>query len=155
MPESVRHGTEANPPVTLLAFDFGLRRIGVASGNTLTRSAIAQSALPANQGNPDWPQLQRLVREFCATQLVVGKPYNVDGTTHVLCAASDRFAAELAAQCGLPVHRVDERYSSLEASESLRNQRHSGARRKRVDKADVDSVAAAVILARWLNGEEA
>ncbi len=85
--------------------------------------------------------------------LVVGAPYNADGSPGALAPAARRFATELGRRFGLPVNMVDERWSSLEASEALKAQRSSGERRKRVRKEDIDSAAAAVILERWLMGE--
>src|SRR5690606_31195961 len=85
--------------------------------------------------------------------LVVGAPYNADGTPGALAGAADRFAAELASRFRLPVRRVDERFSSLQANEALKAQRASGERRRRVRREDIDSAAAAVILERWFAGE--
>jgi putative Holliday junction resolvase len=70
-----------------------------------------------------------------------------------MTAAARRFAAELARRFALPVQLVDERFSSLEANEALKVRRASGARRRRVQRADIDSAAAAVILTRWFQGE--
>lgn len=150
MPEA---GATPRPPLIVLAFDFGLRRIGVASGNTISGTAAPLTTLQANAGEPDWTQLTRLVAQHGAAQLVVGRPYNSDGSTHALGPASDRFAAELAQRCRMPVSRVDERYSSVEAEATLVRARQAGLRRKTVDKKDIDSHAAAAILARWLAGE--
>lgn len=140
-------------PLVVIAFDFGLRRIGVALGNTISGTAAALTTLAARDGIPDWQRLLSLVREHDAQQAVVGRPYNADGSAHALSHASDLFAAELTTRCRIPVARVDERYSSLEAEASLRAARRSGARRRAVDKHDIDSHAAAAILARWLAGE--
>jgi len=85
--------------------------------------------------------------------LVVGYPYNADGTAGALAAAADRFAAALASRTGLPVTRVDERWSSREAAAELKQRRAAGTRRRRVRRADIDGVAAAIILERWLRGE--
>lgn len=137
-----------------MAFDFGLRRIGVACGNTLTASAAPLATVRFGASGPDWPHLDRLVSAQQPSQLVVGLPYNVDGTPGKLQPATDEFAAQLAARYGLPVARVDERYSSQGASEHLQAQRRAGTRRRRVAKADIDSLAAALILERWLAGEQ-
>lgn len=140
-------------PQIVLAFDFGLRRIGVACGNTVSGTAAPLTTLLALDGVPDWTRLLRVVRDQGATQLVVGRPYNTDGTESALSAASDRFAAELTTRCQKPVARVDERYSSLEAAAQLRAARQSGTRKRAVVTGDIDSHAAAAILARWLAGE--
>ena len=138
---------------TVLAFDFGLRRIGIASGDTLTRGAAPRPAVSAGASGPDWPAIEREVRALAPERLVVGAPYNEDGSEGALAQAARRFAAELERRFALPVHLVDERFSSLEASARLKAQRASGARRRRVRRTDVDSAAAAVILARWFAGE--
>ena len=85
--------------------------------------------------------------------LVVGNPYNDDGTPGAMSAAAGQFAAELAQRLKLPVARVDERNSSQEASAALKERRAAGTRPRRVQRADIDSVAAAIILERWLRGE--
>ena len=139
---------------TVLAFDFGLKRIGIACGDTLTRSAVPRPAAAAVRGNPDWQAIAREVRALTPGFLVVGAPYNVDGSEGGLSAAARTFAAELERRFALPVHLVDERFSSLEASAELTARRASGQRRRRVQRADIDSAAAAVILARWFAGEQ-
>ncbi len=138
---------------TVLAFDFGLRRIGIASGDTVTATAGPRPAVAVTTSGPDWASIEREIRSLQPHLLVVGAPYNADGSPGSLATAADGFAAELERRFGLPVHRVDERFSSLHASERLKAQRASGARKRRVRREDVDSAAAAVILERWLAGE--
>lgn len=138
---------------TVLAFDFGLKRIGLASGDTLTKSAAPRPAVEVGRSGPDWDAIGREVRALAPGQLVVGAPYNADGSAAALGERARRFAAELERRFALPVHLVDERFSSLEASAQLKARRASGARRRRVRAADVDSAAAAVILGRWFAGE--
>jgi putative holliday junction resolvase len=140
-------------PETVLAFDFGLKRIGIASGDSLTRSAAPRPAALSGAAGPDWEAITREVRALGPTRLIVGAPYNVDGTEGAITAAARAFAAELARRFALPVHLVDERFSSLEATAALKSRRASGARRRRVQRADIDSASAAVILARWFAGE--
>jgi putative holliday junction resolvase len=138
---------------TVLAFDFGLKRIGIAAGDTLTATAGPRPAVAVHQNGPDWETIAHEVRMLTPRLLVVGAPYNADGTPGALAPAARRFARELERRFGLPVNMVDERWSSLEAAEALKAQRSSGERRKRVRKEDIDSAAAAVILARWFEGE--
>jgi putative holliday junction resolvase len=140
-------------PHTVLAFDFGLKRIGIACGDTLTRQAAPRPAALMRRNGPDWVAIAREVGALAPALLVVGAPYNADGSEGTLLAAARRFAAELEHRFALPVKLIDERFSSLEASEALKQRRASGARRRRVARADVDSAAAAVILGRWLAGE--
>jgi putative Holliday junction resolvase len=138
---------------TVLAFDFGLKRIGIASGDTLTRQAAPRPAAAVGRGGPDWERIAREVRSLAPERLVVGAPYNAAGGEGPLSAAARAFAAELERRFTLPVHLIDERFSSLEASAALKAHRASGQRRKRVGRADIDSAAAAVILTRWFAGE--
>lgn len=138
---------------TVLAFDFGLKRIGIAAGDTLTATAAPRPAVAVHQQGPDWTAITREVRMLSPRLLVVGAPYNADGTPGALAPAARRFAAELERRFGLPVNLVDERWSSLEATAALKAQRSSGERKRRVRKEDIDSAAAAVILERWLTGE--
>ena len=150
----MREGEEPHTVHTVLAFDFGLKRIGLAAGDTLTSSAAPLPAIPVLQSGPDWSAIERNLRAVHPRCLVVGAPYNADGTPGALAPAARRFAAELEKRFGLAVDMVDERWSSLEAHEALKARRASGERRKRVRREDIDSAAAAVILQRWFAGEE-
>ena len=143
----------SRPARIALAFDFGLRRIGVAAGDTITQTAAPLTTVRCGDAGPDWAALTKLVRAHAPHQLVVGSPYNVDGAPGSLAAAADAFAAELASRCALPVARMDERYSSVDAGAELVSRRQSGQRRRRVSKEDIDSLAAAIILERWLANE--
>jgi len=137
---------------TILAFDFGLKRIGMAVGDTLTSTAAPRGVIPVAPSGPDWDSIAAEVHALHPQVLVVGAPYNVDGTPGRLAPAARRFAAELQRRFALPVSLVDERWSSLEAGAALKAQRAGGARR-RIRRGDIDSAAAAVILERWLAGE--
>jgi putative Holliday junction resolvase len=145
-------GSTRNPQ-TVLAFDFGFKRIGIAAGDTLTATAAPRPAAAVHQSGPDWDAITRQVRMLSPKLLVVGAPYNADGTPGALAPAARRFASELERRFGLPVNMVDERWSSLEASAALKAQRSTGERKRRVRKEDIDSAAAAIILERWLTGE--
>jgi len=138
---------------TVLAFDFGLKRIGLAAGDTLTATASPLAAIAVLQSGPDWSAIERNLRSVHPRLLVVGAPYNADGTPGALAPAARRFATELEKRFGLAVDMVDERWSSLEANEALKARRASGERRKRIRREDIDSAAAAVILQRWFAGE--
>jgi putative holliday junction resolvase len=133
----------------VLALDFGIRRIGIASGDTLTCSASPRGAIGNGPAGPDWAALKKLVDDLRPARLAVGEPYNADGSESPLTAAARRFAAELQQRCSLPVDLVDERWSSQDAEERLRAARASGVRTRRVSHEDIDAAAAAVILERW------
>jgi putative Holliday junction resolvase len=140
-------------PRVVLAFDFGLKRIGVASGDTVTCSAAPRGTYANGPSGPDWSGIDREIRLLAPDLLVVGAPYNDDGTPGRMEGLASAFALELAARYGLQVERMDEGYSSAEAGSLLREQRASGQRRRTVRKGDVDSAAAAIILQSWLGAQ--
>lgn len=135
-------------PQIILAFDFGTRRIGVASGDTLTRTARELTTLDGANG-PPWKEIDALVREYRPSQFVVGLPLNMDGTPTTQTDASRRFARDLKQRYQSPVALVDERLSSKEAEAQLREARASGMKRRRTTHADVDRVAARILLEQW------
>jgi putative Holliday junction resolvase len=137
------------PLVVILAFDYGTRRIGVASGNTMSRMAQALCTLECKQQQIPWSDIDRLLRDYLPGQLVVGLPYNDDGTPTGMTPAAQAFAAALAERSKLPVAMVDEGHSSREAERELASLRRSGVKTRRVTHADVDMVAAKVVLERW------
>jgi putative Holliday junction resolvase len=136
----------------VIAFDFGLKRIGIAAGDTLTRTASPRPAVTVGADGPDWNAIAGVVRALAPGLLVVGAPYNVDDSPGALAGAARAFAQELQRRFGLRVERVDERFSSIEAGAELKSQRARGQRR-RIRREHIDSAAAAVILERWLAGE--
>jgi putative holliday junction resolvase len=137
----------------VLAFDFGLKRIGIASGDTLTRTAAPRGTLANSTAGPDWSGIDREIRLLGPDMLVVGAPYNDDGSPGRIADLATAFAQELAQRYRLKVERMDESYSSTEAGSLLREQRATGQRRKPVRKGDVDSTAAAIILESWLGAQ--
>ncbi|MFZ9667368.1 MAG: Holliday junction resolvase RuvX [Steroidobacteraceae bacterium] len=142
-------------PEVVIGFDFGLRRIGLAVGDTLTGTARPLTALERKHvdlSDTEWRALEVEVVKAGARQLVVGCPYNVDGTSGPMTGRAKAFAKALGERLKLPVHLVDERYSSLEAEAALRDRR-STHDRKRYDRGAIDSAAATVVLERWLAGE--
>jgi putative Holliday junction resolvase len=137
---------------SVLSFDFGLKRIGVAAGNLVSGTATPLTTLAADQGNPDWRAIDRCVRDWEPGVAVVGVPYNMDGSPGTLAAQALAFAQQLAARHGLEVVTVDERLSSREAEEALRHRRREGKLGRRVRREDVDQEAACVLLRQWLAG---
>jgi putative Holliday junction resolvase len=147
-------GAAGNPPSPqlVLAFDLGRRRIGVACGDTRTRTASPLTGIANGGAGPRWDMVDTLMRDWQPALLVVGLPYNVDGSESRMSQAARSFADDIAARYAKPVRLIDERYSSIEAETRLRSQRQSGLRRGRAAKADVDAAAACVILERWFGG---
>ena len=125
----------SSPILSFLAFDFGSRRVGVATGNALTQSATPLTTIAA-QGEARFEAIAALLSEWQPAALVIGVPFHPDGAAHVNTERARRFGRQLHSRFGLPVHEVDERYSTVEA-------RAAGAR-------DLDAAAAALILQQYL-----
>ena len=135
-------------PLTLLAFGYGSRRIGVAVGQQVTGAASPVGTARNSHAGPDWPQIDAWMQEWSPQQLVVGMPLHADGTASDTTRAVLDFMQALK-RYGLPCNHTDERYTSIEASEKLRSARVDG-RRRRLRKEDVDAAAAVLIAERWL-----
>lgn len=120
---------------SFLAFDFGTRRTGVAVGNRLTRTAQALKTIQAG-GDARFAPIQAIIQEWQPDALVVGVPRHPDGNVHDMTQRARRFVRQLAGRFNLPVHEVDERYSSVEAAAQ-------GAR-------DLDAESARIILEQFL-----
>ena len=133
---------------TILAFDFGTRKIGVAVGNTLIRIAHPLVTIDAATGPLRQEMIAQLIAQWQPAMLVVGRPVHADGTPHRTTAASDRFARDLATHFALPVGRADERYSTRDATAALADV--AGTRRA-TRKAARDAVAAQLILQAWFD----
>jgi len=139
-------------PQLILGFDYGTRRIGVACGNTLTGSARPLKTLARGAALP-WADIDAVVREFAPSQIVVGLPYNMDGTDTALTAQVRVFGDELQSRFKLPVALIDERLSSRAAEAELREARADGRQGKRTTHADVDMTAAKVLVEQWLRAQ--
>ena len=134
---------------TVLGFDVGARRIGVAVGSAFGNGARAIAVIDVRDGMPDWPRIERLYREWRPDGLVVGDPMTLDGGDQPIRARARAFAHALRERFGLPVAMIDERNSSQEAAQRFAAGRAEG-RRKRRDADLLDAEAAAVIVERWL-----
>ncbi|MES1981341.1 MAG: Holliday junction resolvase RuvX [Pseudomonadota bacterium] len=135
MPEGAPHGT-------FLAFDFGIKRIGVAVGNSISRTAQPLTTLHGEQNEQRFASIQTLIQEWQPAALIVGLPSNDDGTPHELTRLCRRFAQRLKGRFKLPVILVDERYTSAAASSQLAEIGIRGIRQKPL----LDQVAAQQIL---------
>lgn len=134
---------------TVIAFDFGLKRTGIAVGNTLTGSASPECTLQSVNEQPDWQSITRLISEWKPDQLVVGLPTELDGSENPLKKRIDRFCNQLNGRYNLPVDTENEQFTSIEAATRLKQLRQSG-RKKKVSKEDVDKIAASIILENWM-----
>jgi putative holliday junction resolvase len=125
---------------TVLAFDFGLKRIGVAVGEPELGTAHPLASIAA-EGDARFAAIEKLVHEWRPAQLVVGIPTSVEGNPHLVTRQAERFARRLHGRFGLPVARVDERFTSVEAESRLRG----------LKKKAVDSVAAQLMLEQYFS----
>ena len=130
---------------TLLGFDFGPRKIGVAVGQRVTGSASALTTIRSRRDKPDWERIGQLVSEWRPQAAVVGLPFNMDDTEGEVAPGARRFARQLQGRFGLEVHLVDERLTSLEAQRQLGKCATS--------REAIDAMAAKLILETWL-GEQ-
>jgi putative Holliday junction resolvase len=122
----------------------------VAVGQTLTRSASAAGVLSASGGAPDWAAVDTCIAQWAPGRLLVGLPYNMDGSETTTTPACRAFGEQLARRSGLPVEFVDERLTSAAAYDELRSERRSGARARRIRPEDIDANAARLILETWM-----
>lgn len=130
----------------LLGFDFGLRHIGVASGQTFTKTAQALTSLKANNGQPDWEQVAALISSWKPDAIVVGLPLNMNDTEQPLTKAARQFADEINKRFSLTVHLMDERLSTVAARDIL----FARGGHKALQKKAIDSTAAQLILESWM-----
>jgi len=127
---------------TVLAFDFGTKRIGVATGDFETRLAHPLCTIAHEENRARFAAIERLVDEWRPVLFVVGLPEHADGSPHPVALLARRFAHRLQGRFGIPAAFVDERLTSLDAEQALR---HAGARKRRLKEA-TDAVAAQRIL---------
>ncbi|KAA8998194.1 Holliday junction resolvase RuvX [Affinibrenneria salicis] len=130
---------------TIIAFDFGTRSIGAAIGQDITRTARALRAFKAQDGSPDWRQIEALLKEWQPALVVVGLPLNMDGSEQPITARARKFANRLHGRFGVQVALHDERLSTVEARADLFS--HGGFRA--LDKGSVDAASAVIILESW------
>jgi len=134
---------------TVLGFDVGSRRIGVAVGSAFGVGGRALAVVDVHAHGPDWVALDRLRKEWRPDGLIVGDPMTLDGGDQPIRTRAHAFARELQDRYDLPVVLVDERSSSIEAAQRFASDRAQGRKRRR-DAEALDAVAAAIIVERWL-----
>ena len=132
--------------LTLLGFDYGLRHIGVAVGQTVTKTAKPICALKAHNEIPPWDHIAEIIREWQPDALIVGLPLNMDGTEQPITQKTRKFAKQLNERFKLPVHFSDERLTTIEAKEQLFAKRGY----RGLKKSAIDAVSAQIILESWI-----
>jgi len=140
--------TASGRPETILAFDFGLRRIGVAVGQSVTASASPLGVVANSGSGPDFDSISKMIDEWRPSRLIVGLPMHADGSPGEMQSHVNDFVRELL-RYQLKIDTVDERYTSVEAEAVLKNARASGSR-GRISKEMIDSAAAVFIAERFL-----
>lgn len=138
---------KTNANRTFLGFDYGYKRIGVAVGQELTGTATALTNVRATDGKPDWDAISKLIEQWQPDEVVVGLPLNMDGSSSELSQRATRFGNQLHGRYNLRAHMMDERLSSLEAERELQG------KSRKAQAADIDKVAAKIILESWLRQE--
>jgi putative Holliday junction resolvase len=133
--------------LTLLGFDYGLQRIGVAVGQELTGTATALATVRSRNGKPDWDMITELIRTWRPDALVVGLPLHADGSESGFTRSVKRFILQLEERYKLPVHPMDERLSSHAAAQC------EGEEKLELKSRGIDAVAAKEILVSWLQSK--
>ncbi len=131
---------------SVLGFDYGERRIGIATGQTITASATPLTTLKCINQKPDWVAIEKLITQWQPDALIVGLPLYLDGNSSDMTAKAERFARQLEGRFHLPVFTINESLTSFEAEQQL--QQH-----KKIDqhnKEEIDKMAAAIIVQNWL-----
>ncbi|PCJ43680.1 MAG: Holliday junction resolvase RuvX [SAR86 cluster bacterium] len=134
--------------LTALAFDYGTKKIGVATGQSITQTASPLAVLPARDGVPDWSTIEKLVKEWQPDVFIVGMPFNMDGSESNMTVRAQKFSQRLNGRFNIPCYTIDERLSSREAKDIRKNM--AAAHGKKYNERDaIDSIAAQLILESW------
>jgi putative Holliday junction resolvase len=135
-----------NKNLTYISFDFGFKKMGIAVGQTLTKTATSLPKIKMQAGKPNWDQINKLIQQWQPAGFVVGIPVNMDGSEQFTTDAAKKFAASLSTKYQLPVFHIDERLSTAEAKSIVFD---SGGF-KALKETDIDSIAAKLLLEAWL-----
>jgi len=124
----------------VMAFDYGTKKMGVAIGQSVTGTASPLKNISAKDGVPNWEEIGKLISEWRPDLFIVGLPLNMDGSESEISLRAEKFARRLTGRFNIPHRTVDERLTSFEAKQ------HTD------EKADVDAIAAALILESYFRG---
>ena len=136
-------------PRIVMAFDFGIKHIGIAIGQEITKTASTFYSIKALEGQPDWTELDDIIHDWKPDLIVVGDPYNMDGSRSKIQDMSDRFSDALYKRYQIQLEKTDERLSSREANERLQNL-DIGTK----SSSNKHSISAQVILEDWFRSKE-
>ena len=135
---------------SVMGFDFGLKRIGLATGQTITGTASPLTTLQASKQKPDWENIELHIRQWKPDALIVGIPYLLDGGESDITRAARNFCKQLERRFNLPVYTVDESLSSFEAQQQLTQDMKIA----KHNKHEIDKMAAAIIVQSWLDSQQ-
>lgn len=154
MPDPMRGASPQSslPMGTYLGFDFGSKRIGVACGNTETKSSAPLLVVKNHNGTPEWNKIDSLVEQWQPCAMVVGIPRQLDGTLEAIAPHANGFMRRLQSRYAIPVFAADERFSSIEAHRGLKTRRQLGLSNTR-QAGEIDKFAAAHILQDWFEAQ--
>ena len=138
--------TDCSKPVTVMSFDYGTEKIGIAIGQSISSTAEPLTIIKAKDGIPNWSQITDLIESWRPNYLVVGLPYNLDGSDSKLLQRALKFAKRLNGRFNIPTFGIDERLSSKAAAEKFK----AGNPKISVRK-EIDDVAAQIILETWFS----
>lgn len=134
---------------SVMGFDFGLKRIGIATGQTITGTASPLTTLQATSQKPDWKTIEAHIKQWKPDALIVGIPYLLDGRESDITRAARNFCKQLERRFNLPVYTIDESLSSFEAQQQLTQDMKIA----KHNKHEIDKMAAAIIVQSWLNSQ--
>ena len=132
-----------------MAFDFGIKNIGIAIGQEITKTASTFYSLSATDGQPNWTEMDKIINEWQPNLFVVGDPFNMDGTRSKIQDLADRFSNSLNKRYDIDIEKTDERLSSREAKARLQNET-IGTK----DSSNMHSISAQVILEDWFRSKD-
>ena len=138
-------------PSTYIAFDFGMKKMGIAIGQNITNTASPMDSVVMKNGNPDWNALKQLIEEYWPTTIILGKPDVKDKSSEALMKKIEAFKEILEMDLNQNVEWALEHLTTEDAKEKLKLQRQEGILSRRIMKGQVDSMAAAIFLQDWMN----
>ena len=131
---------------SLIGIDYGKSRIGIASGQTITNTATPIGTVPAYDGVPNWIELDKIVKRWRPSDIVIGLPLDTNDLETDITKAVRKFAEEVKERYKKPIHFINEAYSTREARWRLES-----VKKKKINHLKVDALAACVILETWMN----
>ena len=136
---------------TFIAFDFGMTKMGVAIGQNITNTASPLDPMVMRNGNPDWDLVERLIKEYRPTTIILGKPKVIDESSETLMKKIKAFKRSLERDFSQNVEFIPEHLTSKDAKEKLKVRRQEGILSRKIMKGQIDSMAAAIFLQDWMN----